>query len=67
MVGPTEGALGTTSSDFVNATLVQIQNAKIVENRNPKQSFRVAGPFPTYADSILIDNAAGATKFATTP
>jgi hypothetical protein len=27
VVGPTEGALGTTSSDFVNATLVQIQNA----------------------------------------
>jgi hypothetical protein len=27
LVGPTEGPLGTTSSDFVNATLVQIQNA----------------------------------------
>lgn len=44
--------------------LVKVQTVKIVENRSPKQTFLVAGPYPACSDTILIGNAAGATKFS---
>jgi hypothetical protein len=47
--------------------LVQVTNVKITSvGRTYTDNFRVAGPYPSCVDSILVDNDAGTTKFAHT-
>jgi hypothetical protein len=45
----------TTGEDY-EGVLVKVQNVKVLDNRTAGQSFFVAGNYPAYGDTILIDN-----------